>query len=172
MKTRPTPSQHAQLLTAWHEGRLESILQATWALVLHYYIRSEDICFGYQHIDGDSISSRHPVQRSSVANLSTFRLGINENDSIQGIVDKVRDRDGVDSQLGEVGSDEGASAGGYLPFNTILMLRTYRKAHDSPSSPRSQQPIPANVLPDQVRFSCFTSLLPHFVVSLMHMRAR
>lgn len=151
MKTRPTPSQHAQLLTAWHERRLELVLKATWAMVLHYYIRSEDICFGYQHIDGDSISSRHPVQRSSIANLSAFRLAINENDSIQAIVDKVRDHDGVDSQLGGVGSDEGASEGGYLPFNTILMLRTYRKASDTPSSPLSQQPILATALPDQVR---------------------
>lgn len=174
MKTRPTPSQHAQLLTAWHEGRLESVLQATWALVLHYYIRSEDICFGYQHIDGDSISSRHPVQRSNIANLSTFRLAINENDSIQAVVDKVRDHDGVDSQLGDVGSDEGAFKGGYLPFNTILMLRTYRKANDPPSSPHSQKPILATALPDKVRFFFFFvfSLLAHSVVGLSHMPAR
>ncbi|OKP14387.1 Nonribosomal peptide synthetase 1 [Penicillium subrubescens] len=159
MKTRPTPSQHAQLLTAWHEGRLESLLQTTWALVLHYYIRSEDICFGYQHIDGDSISSRHPVQRSSIANLLAFRLAINENDSIQEIVDKVRDHDGVDSQRGGAGSDEGASEGGYLPFNTILMLRTYRKANDTPSSPLSQQPILATALPDQCQVRLHVKVL-------------
>lgn len=146
MKTRPTPSQHAQLLTAWHEGRLDSVLRATWALVLHYYVRSEDICFGYQHIDGDSISSRHPVQRSNVANLSTVRLAVHENDSIKAIVDKVRNGDG-DSQLDGDASAEGA-AEGYLPFNTILMLRTYRKANDPPSSP--SKPILASALPDQV----------------------
>lgn len=142
MKTRPTPSQHAQLLTAWHERRLESVLRATWALVLHYYIRSEDICFGYQHIDGDSISSRQPIQRSNVANLSIVRLAVDENDSIKAIVDKVH-RDG--------GSQHGESVEhteGYLPFNTILMLRTYRKANDPPSS---SQPILASALPDQVR---------------------
>lgn len=146
MKTRPTPSQHAQLLTAWYEGRLKSVLRATWALVLHYYIRSEDICFGYQHIDGDSISSRHPVQRSNVANLSTVRLAVHENDSIKAIVDKVRNGDG-DSQL-----DGYASAEGRLPFNTILMLRTYRKGNVPPSSP--SKPILATALPDQV--CCFT----------------
>lgn len=142
MKTRPTPSQHAQLLTAWHEGRLDTALRATWALVLHYYIRSEDICFGYQHIDGNSISSRQPVQRSNVAKLSTVRLAVDENDSVKAIVDKVHG-DG-DSQLGE--TVEGTE--GYLPFNTILMLRTYRKANDLPSSP--SQPILASALPDQV----------------------
>jgi len=143
MKTRPTPSQHAQLLTAWHEGRLESVLRATWALVLHYYIRSEDICFGYQHIDGDSISSRHSVQPSNVANLSTIRLAVDENDSVKAIVDKVHSNG--ESQHGE--SVEGATEG-YLPFNTILMLRTYRKANDLPSP---SQPILASALPDQVR---------------------
>lgn len=147
MKTKPTPSQHAQLLTAWHEGRLETLLRATWALVLHYYLRTEDICFGYQHIDGDSISSRHPVQRSSVADLSSVRLAINDNDSIKAIVDKVWSNDGSDAQLAGAGSLEGASEG-LWPFNTILMLRTYRKANDSPSLP--SQPILATALPDQV----------------------
>lgn len=121
-------------------------MRATWALVLHYYIRSEDICFGYQHIDGDSTSSRHPVQRSNVANLSTVRLAVDENDSINAIVDKVRNTGG-DTQLGDEGSVEGASEG-YLPFNTILMLRTYTKANHAPSSP--SKPILATALPDQV----------------------
>src|SRR4051794_11717340 len=79
MKTRPTAAQHAQLLTARNEGRLDSLLRATWALVLHYYIRSEDICFGYQHLEGDSLSPKSPVQRANGANISTIRLSINEN---------------------------------------------------------------------------------------------
>lgn len=151
MKTRPTSSQCAQLLTAWHEGRLESILQATWALVLHYYIQTEDISFGYQHIDGDSIPSRHHVQRSSAIShdhhhdLSAIRLAIDENDSIHAIVDKVQNGDGI-QQLDGAGSVEGASEG-YLPFNTILMLRTYRK-NDDPS-PTSKTML-ASALPDQV----------------------
>lgn len=149
MKTRPTSSQCAQLLTAWHEGRLESILQATWALVLHYYIRSEDISFGYQHIDSDCISSRQSVQRSNPANhdheLSAIRLAIDENDSIQAIVDKVQSGHGI-KQLDGAGSLEGASEGP-LPFNTILMLRTYRKTDDP--SPTSKVML-ANALPDQV----------------------
>lgn len=157
MKTRPTPSQHAQLLTAWHEGRLETVLRATWALVLHYYLRTEDICFGYQHIDGDSISSRHPVQRLSLANLSGVRLAIDENDSIKAIVDKVWSHEASESQLDGEGSVEGAA--GTSPFNTILMLRTYRKANDSSSLP--SQPILATALPDQVRiiFSMVSSLV-------------
>ncbi|KAJ5289626.1 kinase-like protein [Penicillium atrosanguineum] len=143
IKTRPTPSQHAQLLTAWHEGRLETILRATWALVLHYYIRSEDICFGYQHIDGDSISTRNPVQRSP--NLSAVRLAVNENDTVKAIVDKVH------------GDRESQQAEGYWPFNTILMLRTYRKANDPPSS--TSQPILASALPDQCQVRLHVKVL-------------
>jgi len=139
MKTRPTAAQHAQLLTAWHEGRLDSILQATWALVLHYYIRSEDICFGYQHLQGDS-SPKSSVQRSNGVNISTIRISINDNDSLTAIVDKVR---AIDSKRQLNGSSEAASEG-YLPFNTILMLRTY----DPPSSPT--KPFLATALPDEV----------------------
>ncbi|KAJ5379175.1 hypothetical protein N7509_012294 [Penicillium cosmopolitanum] len=152
MKTRPTSSQCAQLLTAWHEGRLESILQATWALVLHYYIQTEDISFGYQHIDGASMSSRHPVQRSNVTtpdrDMSAIRLAIDENESIQAIVDKVRTGDGI-KQLG------GASEG-HLPFNTILMLRTYRRTDDpSPSS----KTLLASALPDQCQVRLHVKVL-------------
>lgn len=145
MKMKPTPSQHAQLLTAWHEGRLNSVLQTTWALVLHYYLRTEDICFGYQHIDGDSAPSRNPVQKSNDL-IAAVRLAINETDTIQAIVDKVWKRNGSESQ--QNGSAEGASDG-YLPFNTILMLRTYRKATDTqlPS-----KPFLASAIPDEVCF--------------------
>ncbi|KAJ5630837.1 uncharacterized protein N7484_010937 [Penicillium longicatenatum] len=147
MKTRPTSSQNAQLLTAWHEGRLNSVLQATWALVLHYYLRTEDICFGYQHIDGDAICSRNPVQRSSLANLSPIRVAIDEDDSIQQIVDKVR-KNLKNGESAEVASD------GYLPFNTILMLRTYKKS-DSASS----KPMLATALPDQCQVRLHVKVL-------------
>ncbi|OGE56404.1 hypothetical protein PENARI_c003G09293 [Penicillium arizonense] len=140
MKTRPTAAQHAQLLTACNEGRLDSLLRATWALVLHYYIRSEDICFGYQHLEGDSRSPKSPVQRANGANISTIRLSINENDSLRAIVDKVR-ATGLKKQHNG-GSSEAASEG-YLPFNTILMLRTY----DPPASP--SKPILATALSDE-----------------------
>lgn len=166
IRTRPTPSQHAQLLTAWHEGRLESLLQATWALVLHYYIRSEDICFGYQHIQGGSSpsasscsscsTSRHRVQQSPAANVSAVRLSIDENDSIKAIVDRVRTSDGIDMRLGGSRSSMGASEG-YLPYNTIVMLRTHCKATEMPWSPPSK-PILATALPNEVRRipdSCF-----------------
>lgn len=140
MKTRPTATQHAQLLTAWNEGRLDPMLRATWALLLHYYIRSEDICFGYQHLEGDSRAPKSSVQRSTGVNISTIRISINDNDSLTAIVDKVR-ANSANTQVN--GSSEDASEG-YLPFNTIFMLRTY----DPPASP--SKPILATALPDEV----------------------
>ncbi|KAJ5777393.1 hypothetical protein N7520_000639 [Penicillium odoratum] len=145
MKTRPTSSQNAQLLTAWHEGRLTSVLQATWALVLHYYLRTEDISFGYQHIDGDTTCSRNHVQRSSIANLSTVRVAIDENDSIQQIVDKVW----KNLKNGNLETAEGS-----LPFNTILMLRTYRKSDSS-----SSKPMLATALPEQCQVRLHVKVL-------------
>ncbi|KAJ5893957.1 hypothetical protein N7495_005648 [Penicillium taxi] len=154
IKTRPTPAQHAQLFTAWQEGRLESVLQTTWGLVLHYYLRTEDISFGFQYIDGDTPTTIQTVQQSGIANLSIVRLAIGENDSIKAIVDKVKNRDESDSQTTE-GSLEGAS--GALPFNTILMLRTYHQAVDSPTLPAS--PLLANPLPEQCQVRLHVKVL-------------
>ncbi|KAJ5118135.1 uncharacterized protein N7515_010358 [Penicillium bovifimosum] len=143
MKTRPTAAQHAQLLTAWNEGRLDATLKATWALVLHYYIRSEDICFGYQHLEGDSRSSKTSVQSSTGVHISTIRISIDENDSIAAIVDKVREH----SANRQLNDSSDAASDGYLPFNTIFTVRTY----DPPASP--SKPLLATALPDdcQVR---------------------
>ncbi|KAJ5107519.1 hypothetical protein N7456_004194 [Penicillium angulare] len=152
MKTRPTTSQNTQLLTAWHEGRLNSLLQATWGLVLHYYLRTEDICFGYQHIDSDSISSRQPVQRSNITNLSTVRLAIGETDTIQQIVDKVRGNDGGKQASG--GNME-TTPDSFMPFNTILMLRTYRKAPETSCS----KPMLATALPEKCQVRLHVKVL-------------
>ncbi|KAK4867831.1 hypothetical protein LT330_007490 [Penicillium expansum] len=149
MKTRPTAAQHAQLLTAWNEGRLDPMLRATWALLLHYYIRSEDICFGYQHLEGDSRSPKSSVQRSTGVNISTIRISINENDSPTAIVDKVR----ADSANHQVNGSSEAASEGYLPFNTIFMLRTY----DPPAS--SSKPILATALPDECQVRLHVKVL-------------
>ncbi|CAI7577277.1 unnamed protein product [Penicillium palitans] len=149
MKTRPTATQHAQLLTAWNEGRLDPMLRATWALLLHYYIRSEDICFGYQHLEGDSRAPKSSVQRSTGVNISTIRISINDNDSLTAIVDKVR-ANSANTQVN--GSSEDASEG-YLPFNTIFMLRTY----DPPASP--SKPILATPLPDECQVRLHVKVL-------------
>jgi hypothetical protein len=144
MKTRPTAAQHAQLLTAWNEGRLDPMLRATWALLLHYYLRSEDICFGYQHLAGDSRSPKSSVQRSTDVNISTIRISINDNDSLTAIVDKVR----ANSANRQANGSSDAASEAYLPFNTIFMLRTY----DPPASP--SKPILATALPDEVSIVC------------------
>lgn len=135
METTLSATQHAQLLTAWSEGRLETIMQATWALVLHYYIRSEDICFGYQHLEGDS--SSNSVQRSN-GDISTIRISINDNDSLMAIVDKVRTTQSKDQSA----TSEASEA--YLSFNTSVMLRT----DDSPASHSTT--LLATDLPDEV----------------------
>lgn len=140
MKTRPTAAQHAQLLTAWNEDRLDSILRATWALLLHYYIRSEDICFGYQHLQGDSRSPKSSEHRSTGVNISTIRISINDNDSLTEVVEKVR----ANSANPQVNGSSEAVSEAYHPFNTIFMLRTY----DQPAS--ASKPILATTLPDEV----------------------
>ncbi|CAG8122380.1 unnamed protein product [Penicillium salamii] len=144
IKTKPTDSQNAQLSTAWSEGRLESIMQATWALVLHYYIRTEDISFGYQLLAGDSCPQS--VQRSS-GEISTIRISINDDDSLTKIVDKVC---ATDSE-GQPATSEASE--GHLPFNTIVTLRTY-----DPSIADSA-PLVATALPDECQVRLHVKVL-------------
>lgn len=110
-------------------------MQATWALVLHYYIRTEDISFGYQLLAGDSCPQS--VQRTS-GEISTIRISINDDDSLTKIVDKVcataSERQPATSEASE----------GHFPFNTIVTLRTY-----DPSIADSA-PLVATALPDEV----------------------
>lgn len=91
------------------------------------------------------------MPRPATTNLDTFKMSIQEDDSIRTILDKAQAQSDEISQQRETGNGQEASEGGILPFNTILMLRTYRKANDMASSPISQQPILATALPDQVR---------------------
>ncbi|EKV21467.1 Nonribosomal peptide synthase Pes1 [Penicillium digitatum] len=149
MKTRPTAAQHAQLLTAWNEDRLDSILRATWALLLHYYIRSEDICFGYQHLQGDSRSPKSSEHRSTGVNISTIRISINDNDSLTEVVEKVR----ANSANPQVNGSSEAVSEAYHPFNTIFMLRTY----DQPAS--ASKPILATTLPDECQVRLHVKVL-------------
>ncbi|CAG8213563.1 unnamed protein product [Penicillium olsonii] len=121
IKTKPIASQNAQLSTACTEGRLDSIIRATWALVLHYYIRTEDISFGYQLL---ADSCPQSAQRSS-GDISTIRVSISDNDSLTAIVDKVR-ATAPETRLGLSETSEG-----HLPFNTVVTLCTYDSVADS-----------------------------------------
>ncbi|XHF97288.1 hypothetical protein AWENTII_000881 [Aspergillus wentii] len=115
-RAKTTAAQNSQLVSAWNQGELSSLLQAAWALVLHHYTGNEDISFGYQP-DAPSPDSATP---SNTANLSTVGITIDEDDSIRSVVGKVKE-----SATERNGDDtiSGAQDLNLDHYNTILMLR-------------------------------------------------
>lgn len=112
IRTRIAPAENLQLLSVWNDGRLDSILQATWALVLRCYTDAEDICFGYQRVEADGSQ-----QISDAANMPAMQLNIDSDDSIKTVMRKANDS-------GSNGSLSKTCDGISRLFNTILMLRS------------------------------------------------
>ncbi|PLB43886.1 nonribosomal peptide synthase Pes1 [Aspergillus steynii IBT 23096] len=138
MKVRTTPSQNLELLAAWRQEKIHSLLQTAWALLLYRYIGSKDVCFGYQYLDG-----------SDTANPSTFSLTINEDDSLRGVQSKVADGSGLAQEFGaDAESDLGHD--GYMLYNTVLMIRICCDSSNDIGN-ASLQPVLAMTLPDKTR---------------------
>jgi hypothetical protein len=114
LRIRPKPSTNSELLSAWHDGRLTSVLQVTWALVLRCYTDLGDICFGYQYIDAGEVSP-------SATNLTTFRLAVGDEDSPHELVKKVEGGAAFNGSPVDEGTN--AAPESYLMFNTIVLVR-------------------------------------------------
>lgn len=147
IRAKGSPAQNSELLSLWRRGQLSSTLQATWALVLHCYTSSEDVCFGYQHVEVDG-SHKSSVQAEECAHNSTVRLSIHKGDSLGAIVSRAKANCSPGNTSEVCGGANGVSDGDRL-FNTTLMLRTYADSTDSLHSSRAQ-PAGAIALPEDV----------------------
>ncbi|RAK95786.1 nonribosomal peptide synthase Pes1 [Aspergillus ibericus CBS 121593] len=149
LRARTNPSQTLQLLAAWDQGQLDSLLKASWALLLHRYTGLEDICFGYQPIGVDAPSSDTIHNH----NLLTFNLTITEDDSVHTIL---RHLEGMnEAKRCKSSSSSGHS---YTLCNTLLMLRNCRSPAKDSRAPLVQ-PALAIPLPDQCRVRIHVKVL-------------
>lgn len=147
IRAKGTPAQNSELLSLWRRGQLSSMLQATWALVLHCYTSSEDVCFGYQHVDVDG-SHKGSVQSEECAHNSTVRLSIQEGDSLGAIVSRTKANCSPGNTSEACGDANGVFDGDRL-FNTMVMLKSYSNSTDSLHSSRAQTAC-AIALPEDV----------------------
>lgn len=147
LRIRPNPSTNAGLLSAWRDGRMASVLQVTWALVLRCYTDSGDICFGYQHVDAGEEPAARGVS-PNVTNLTTVRLAIGDGDSTHELVKKAEGSAVLDSSASHGGMN--ATAEGYLMFNTIVMIRTHEGRSHGAKTASLASPL-ASTLPEEVR---------------------
>ncbi|PWY81945.1 nonribosomal peptide synthase Pes1 [Aspergillus heteromorphus CBS 117.55] len=151
LRTKTSPSQTLQLLSAWDQGQLDSLLKASWALLLQRYTGLEDICFGYQPIgvDGDfhDATSLSDIQNNPLI----FNLTIAEDDSIHTVR---RNAEGKNAEKCETSP----SRHNHTLFNTVLMLRNCRGPSSDARAP-PVQPALAIPLPEECRVRLHVKLL-------------
>ena len=145
LRIRTSPSQTLQLLAAWDQSELDSLLKATWALLLHRYTGLEDICFGYQPIGVDAGPRDTLPSFDTHNNIPlTFNLTITEDDSVHAILRNTKQQNDA-----EKCGNSSSSCHSYTLCNTLLMLRNCRSVTKDPRAPLVQ-PALAIPLPEKV----------------------
>lgn len=165
LRTRISGAQTRQLLSAWDQGQLDPLLQASWAILLHHYTGLEEICFGYQPSTSSSSSSSSIPSSAAHNDLNDlnhliFNLSIAEDDSLQSVLRRAEYKhhgfgDG-DAERCEIASPVHS---GYTLFNTILMLRDCRKPTQDTRT-LAMQPVLANPLPEEVNLVLHLFFIP------------
>ncbi|RAL11456.1 nonribosomal peptide synthase Pes1 [Aspergillus homomorphus CBS 101889] len=122
LRTRISPAQTAQLLSAWDQGQLDPLLNASWALLLHHYTGLEDICFGYQPSSSPTLFSSTTAHND--LNPLIFNLSIAEDDSVHSVLRRAETKH-RDLEVGDAEKREITTPiyNGHTLFNTVLMLR-------------------------------------------------
>ncbi|GLA80039.1 nonribosomal peptide synthase [Aspergillus tubingensis] len=154
LRIRTSSSQTLQLLAAWDQSELDSLLKASWALLLHRYTGLEDICFGYQPIGVDA-GPRNTVPSFDTHNNIplTFNLTITEDDSVHAILRNTKQQNDA-----EKCGDSSSSCHSYTLCNTLLMLRNCRSVTKDPRAPLVQ-PALAIPLPEKCRVRLHVKVL-------------
>ncbi|KAA8652106.1 Nonribosomal peptide synthetases (NRPS), partial [Aspergillus tanneri] len=145
MKIKTTHSQKLQLLSAWRHENIHSLLQTAWALLLHCYTGSNDVCFGYQYFDS-----------SDTGDLSTVSLTINEDDSVLAILQNVTGKYHLIQDPG-MRTVPNVVHDSYMLYNTTLMIRVCDSTQNSTSA--QAQSVLAIALPDKSRVRLHVKLL-------------
>lgn len=140
--TKTTPSQSAKLLAAYKNDSLDPLLKTAWGLLLYRYTGLQDVCFGYKHDDAGALVS----QTSDAGRLLTFKLTINEHDTIKTLLEKSGGGYGCQTDIG-VGGSSNANNDNYS-FNTVVMVRV---CNDSTKEETFVRPVIPSILPEEVR---------------------
>ncbi|KAJ0424647.1 hypothetical protein BJY00DRAFT_309065 [Aspergillus carlsbadensis] len=152
VKVKTTPAQKAILLSAHEHNSLDPLLKTAWGLLLYRYTGLEDICFGYERLGVDESSKAH---LSDMKELRTFRLGIDENDSIETILKKSAREDKFENGI-NLNESCGTNHDDYSLFNTIVLLRVCRNRLKGGTTVR---PVLPTTLPEQCRVRLHVKVL-------------
>lgn len=133
-----------------HQKTASFVLRAAWALVLHYYTRSEDVCFGYDELDvgGSATSATEPPGPSSWTSVA--RVIIEDHMSLKEVIDQTKGKFFTAEENGLVGAAGNAHIANRSLYNTAVMLRVRRSPAKAPDAATFVQPQVAIALPEEV----------------------
>lgn len=132
LRINPNAGDDGHLLSAWHEDKLCAVIQVTWGLILRCYMGSDDVCFGYRHVDANE--QINPTEGSPNTMQPTMvQLVMNEGDSVKSVVARAS---------GATVVDEGRNAivDSYRLYNTVVLIRSYRPDSKGTVGPSAVSP--------------------------------
>lgn len=142
LRINPNAGDDAHLLSAWRDNKLCAVIQVTWGLILRCYMGSDDVCFGYRHVDANE--QINPTEGSSnTMRPTTVQLVINEGDSVKTMLAGAN---------GATVVDEGRNAivDSYRLYNTVVLIRSYRPDSQGTVERSAVSPLTLT-LPQEVR---------------------
>jgi hypothetical protein len=144
---------HLQDISKLREGQetASCVLQAAWALVLHYYTRSEEVWFGYDEVDVDASVAETPEPSGPSSGTSAVRLLIQDGMSLAEVVEQTK---GKFSLVEQNVSPRGTGNCAPSLYNTAVMFRVRRAPLSAPNAATFVQPQVGIALPEEVRGVC------------------
>lgn len=142
LRINPNAGDDAHLLSAWRDNKLCAVIQVTWGLILRCYMGSDDVCFGYRHVDANE--QINPTEGSSnTMRPTTVQLVINEGESVKTMLAGAN---------GATVVDEGRNAivDSYRLYNTVVLIRSYRPDSQGTVERSAVSPLTLT-LPQEVR---------------------
>ena len=137
--------QRLQTLATDDETKLVGVLHAAWALVLHCYTGSEDVCFGHQETKHTTRPDGGRIANGEESNMSVARFRLDETTSLTDLIDRAklyytRGLQYFDAMPAEIA--ESLHSSEKRLFNTTVLLA---KIHGSGPSEAVHAPSPLDV---------------------------
>lgn len=152
MSSRMTLDHLEDILNAAeeHQETVSCVLRAAWALVLHYYTRSEDVCFGYDELDMGGSVAEVAEPHGSSPRTSVARAIVEDSMSLKEVVDQTKGKFLVAEENGLAGAAGNSRVARSL-HNTAVTLRVRRSSPNARDAATFVQPQIGIALPEEVR---------------------
>ncbi|KAL1965991.1 hypothetical protein VTN77DRAFT_4931 [Rasamsonia byssochlamydoides] len=134
-----------------YKKTISCVLRAAWALVLHYYTRSEDVCFGYDELDMGGSVAEKPEPPGPSSRTSVARVIIEDTMSLNEVFEQTKGKFPLVEENGLSGAAGNSRNGPRSLYNTAVMLRVRRSSPIAPAAVTFVQPQVGIALPEECK---------------------